>query len=89
MRPHTLRPSRSIPVPIEANLHRLLELVSRKPDFSASFAQARALLETLPLSTEDFGVACNRLANAQRYLESGERGAACFELRLLLKHLQG
>lgn len=53
----------------------------------AGFEQAREVLDSLPLTTEEFCVAINRLANAQRYLLIGERGAACFELRLLLRSL--
>ena len=41
------------------------------------------LLESLPLSTEEFNVAQNRVRNASRYLRSGERGAAQYELRML------
>ncbi len=35
-----------------------------------------AMLETLPISTDDFGIASNRIRNAQRYLASKEVGAA-------------
>ena len=42
------------------------------------------LLESLPLSTSEFGLATTRLNNARRYLESSERGAARYELRLLI-----
>jgi hypothetical protein len=44
---------------------------------------ARKALEALPLATEETAVMQNRLANAQGYLEAGERGAASYELRLL------
>jgi hypothetical protein len=48
----------------------------------------RILLETLPLSTDEFGLACNRLTNAKRYLQSSEIGAAMWELRALRQQLQ-
>jgi hypothetical protein len=47
----------------------------------------RELLEALPLGSADFGLAVNRLVNAQHYLHAGERGAARYELRLLLRSL--
>src|SRR5262245_35872833 len=40
-------------------------------------------LETLPLSTDEFTAAKNRLRNANRYMNSGEYGAANWELRTL------
>ena len=46
--------------------------------------RAALLLESLPLTTSEFSVAMNRLNNARRYLESDERGAARYELRLLI-----
>ena len=48
----------------------------------------QSLLETLPLSSDDFGIACNRLGNARRYLESNERGAARWELNALASQLR-
>ena len=45
---------------------------------------AAMLLESLPLSTSEFGLAMNRLNNARRYLKSNECGAARYELRLLI-----
>jgi len=41
------------------------------------------LLGSLPLTTEEFGRAACHLANAGRYLASGERGAGGYELRML------
>jgi hypothetical protein len=48
----------------------------------------RILLETLPLSTDEFGLACNRVTNAKGYLQSNELGAAMWELRALRQQLQ-
>ena len=42
-----------------------------------------AMLATLPLSTDEYGLATRRVHNARRYLTANERGAACFELQLL------
>jgi hypothetical protein len=54
-------------------------------------AAARSLLEALPLSTDQYGLACTRLQNTQHYLRYTEPGAAWYELRLLassLKHAE-
>jgi hypothetical protein len=47
-----------------------------------------SLMESLPLSTAEFGLARNRLDNARRYADSDEPGAAIYELRLLLNRLR-
>jgi hypothetical protein len=52
------------------------------------FGRLRVLLDALPLDTTEFGLAVNRLANAQHYLETGEHGAGRFELRLLRRSLE-
>jgi hypothetical protein len=38
----------------------------------------------LPLTTEEYGRATCHLANAKRYLATGERGAGRYELRMLV-----
>lgn len=43
----------------------------------------RDLIDALPLSSGDYCTAVNRISNAKRYLESNERGAARYELKLL------
>jgi len=52
------------------------------------FAAARSMLEALPLSTDQFDLACLRLKNAQHYLRYTEPGAAWYELRLLASSLK-
>lgn len=47
----------------------------------------RAHLETVPMASDEFGVASNRLRNARRYLESSETGAARWELGILKQQL--
>lgn len=49
--------------------------------------EASLLLESLPLTTEEFGLSSNRLRNAHRYVLSGEAGAAAWELGTLRKFL--
>jgi len=52
------------------------------------FVRVRELLEALLLASAEFGVAINRLANAQRYLDAGEPAAARYELNLLRRSLK-
>jgi hypothetical protein len=82
--------------PITESIHRLLlkaldellgQLLDHKPPV-ARFERLRLLLEALPLETTEFGLAVNRLANARHYLNSGEFGAARYELRLLWRSLE-
>jgi hypothetical protein len=47
------------------------------------FERLRLLLECLPLDSTEFALAVKRLANARHYLQTGEFGAARYELRLL------
>ncbi len=54
----------------------------------ADFEQIRQMLEALPLASAEFSLAVNRLTNAQKYLRSGEYGAARYELHLLLRSLK-
>ena len=54
---------------------------------NAEMDELRGLLETLPLTTEEFGLATNRLANAHRYVKAREAGAARWELNTLRQQL--
>ena len=69
-------------------LDELLGRLSGRTVPVACFEQLRLLLEALPLDSTEFGLAVNRLANARHYLESGEYGAARYELRLLRRSLE-
>ncbi len=66
---------------------RATENAKRGLAFTQEAAEASFLLETLPLTTEEFGLANNRLQNANRYSTSGELGAARWELVMLRKAL--
>ena len=70
-----------------SRLAALLGEVSETAPPAASFDAAQAALEALPLSTEEFATARNRLGNARSYADAGEYGAARFELRLLARSL--
>ncbi len=50
--------------------------------------RVRPMLEALPLTSAEFSLAANRLANVRRYVESAEYGAARYELRLLRRSLE-
>ena len=69
-------------------LGRLLQ--KRQLDEAAhdDFAAVRSMLEAMPLPTDQFGLACTRLKNAQHYLHYTEPGAAWYELRLLASSLR-
>ncbi len=75
--------SESLRVRLRQSLEDLLERVSLATGPVRGFEQVRQALEAMPLASAEFSLAVNRLANAQRYLKSGEPGAALFELRLL------
>jgi hypothetical protein len=66
---------------------RRLAWLRAKIKIGINVAQAlqdsQGVIESLPLSTSEFGLASNRLQNAANYLASGEPGAARYELQLL------
>jgi len=78
----------SLRVVLCEGLDNLSELTFGHEPRAANFEELRLLLEALPLDTEEFGLAVNRLANAWQYVESGEYGAAGYELRLLRRSLK-
>ena len=65
-------------------LRSLMQRLSDKERAAHDVDNLRTLFESLPLASGEFGLAVNRLQNAQRYLRSDEIGAARYELRLLL-----
>jgi hypothetical protein len=69
-------------------LGRLLQKRSLDGAAQGDFAAARSMLEAMPLATDQFGLACTRLQNAQHYLRYTEPGAAWYELRLLVSSLK-
>jgi len=65
----------------------IAHLTSVQLTFEEAFGwlvQLGSLIDSLPFPTDHYGVAKNRLRNAQRYYACGEVGAARYELRLLL-----
>ena len=83
--PEALEQSRAL---VLTCLARLIEQVFSAGCPTTEFQEAQEALEALPLDTTAFGLVVNRLANAQRYLKSGEHGAARYELRLLRRSLE-
>jgi hypothetical protein len=73
---------------VVTNLVRLIRKLESGGDPSGDLPQVHQLLEVLPMATGEFGLAINRLKNANRYLQSCERGAARWELALLLDGLR-
>lgn len=52
-----------------------------------AWSQLRELVESLPLTTDEFARCLNRLTNAERYVAQGELGAAKFELRIFVRQV--
>jgi hypothetical protein len=69
----------------EAAIAAVLALAEhvKRGALEGELGEVQALLEALPLSSDDFCRVSNNLKNAERYLESQERGAAAYELRLI------
>ena len=68
---------------VESLLAQLDQATGSNGDNGDGIAELKQLLEALPFSTAEFGLATNRLRNASRYLRSQERGAARYELKML------
>lgn len=60
-----------------------------QPQCERMLERTRDLLAALPLTTDEHARATCSVANVQRYLASGERGAAIYELRLLAGTVAG
>ena len=73
---------------ILSTLALLHKKVSQGRHTDGELEAIEGLLETIPLSSEEFGVACNRLRNARRYLAASERGAARWELKMMRQQLK-
>jgi hypothetical protein len=67
---------------------RLQTLIREDSEEFGDLQHLHDLLESLPLTSDEYGRASNHLRNANRYLASGERGAAQFELRMLFGSLR-
>jgi hypothetical protein len=84
--PQVQPPSATVKELVNA-LFRAIEKAKRGLGFAQEMDEAGLLLASLPLTTEEFGLASNRLRNANRYVMSGEFGAATWELGTLRKVL--
>lgn len=69
-------------------IEHLLCGLRRDFDVLDDLQEVRGLLDSLPLASDEYGTASNRLRNAHRYLVSQERGAARYELILLAGSLR-
>jgi hypothetical protein len=69
-------------------VEHLLASLRRDAEILADLQAVRDLLDSLPLATDEYHTAKNRLRNAHRYLVSHERGAARYELKLLAGSLR-
>ncbi len=65
------------------NLHSLIVHFDKNSG-PERLLETQVMLETIPLSTSEFDLATRRVVNARRYVQSGELGAAKYEMRMLL-----
>lgn len=70
-----------------ASLDEILAQTTGQTMTLACLERLRRSLEALPLDSTEFALAVKRLANARHYLQTGENGAARYELRLLRRSL--
>ena len=85
------RLSSATPDSIRHDLRLAIEHLLRRlaqQDLLEELQAIRQMLDSLPLATDDYSTASNRLRNANRYLDSRARGAAGYELRLLAGSLR-
>jgi hypothetical protein len=68
---------------MEFDVATLIEEAKAEATWTDSYDDAARLLESVPLDSDDFALARQRLHNALEYCLAGEFGAACFELRQL------
>lgn len=91
MRTRTNPPSvafESVFAPVLKQAEVLLRTLETRRAVQTEMEDLAGLLETLPLASNEFGLACTRVSNAQRYLDSAERGAARWELDAMVRQLK-
>jgi hypothetical protein len=66
---------------------RLFHDVGRGRNVNLHFDDVSVLIATVPLTTEEYDLAAQRLQNAMRYTKQGETGAARYELAALVRRL--
>ncbi len=74
--------------PVLSELGQLLAAIRTGSAIGRDFYETACLLESLPLATDEFGLARTRLGNASRYWHTNERGAATWEVCTLMKQIQ-
>lgn len=79
----------SVYLPVVTALGRLFRRVTDGGSFLADFDDVIFLLETLPLATDEFGIARLRLLTAKGYRSANEIGAASWEIRTVMQQLRG
>lgn len=65
-----------------------LDLSRNPPHALLALDCASIIVEALPLATAEYALLCNRIGNAQRYLQCGERGAAEYELKMIARSFE-
>jgi hypothetical protein len=54
---------------------------------AAEFDRLGDLVAALPLTTDEYCLAANWIAGAREYWSAGDRGAACYQLRMIGRKL--
>ena len=67
-------------MPLTVNVTRLTN--------DEELAQMETILQSLPLSTDEYSVAMNHLNNARTYFKLGEIGAGLFEAKFVLAKIR-
>ncbi len=81
-------PFHSVFAPVLKQAESLVRALESRRAVQTELQDLAGLLETLPLASSEFGLACTRLNNAQRYLVSAELGAARWELNAMVRQLR-
>ncbi len=68
-------------------VRRVIDRIANATATVDDLLDIQLLLNALPMGTDEFGLAKNRLSNACHYLRSNTSGAALYELKLLLGSL--
>ena len=70
-------------------LSQVYEAIREQKATPVDFEELHTILQALPLKTTEMASVKCRMGNAERYFEMGEKGAAAFELLLVLRGLEG
>lgn len=85
---HPARKSNDLRTRADMGLKMLTQIIKGQDFTNDDLDSLQGLIGSLPTTGAESDLAASRLCKAQRYLRSNERGAARYELQLLLDRLQ-